>query len=715
MKEFLTKFEADMHPIRYNDGELLVEEKYDVINVYQGKRCIRIPKELKVYIYDLKNDFDFYFSAVESKKENKYQIVDFTRNKIHKVKNFNLHKIMLPSLTEPISPLLQYVDFAKLNNFSVVIDLGAYCGLAGILFDREISKNNKNARGFVISVEADPKNQKSIEYNFNQYYKKTGRKINYIQAAIWKEDGEIAFASEGYMASSVNHIGYQNRGNDIKIPAVKLSTIAKNFKLKKVDFIKCDIEGAEVEIFKDKEFFELYSPKILIECHYTDLEQTHSVIPEVKSILESYNYECKEVKQDGFDLPLLECVRLKPKLNNKPPVSIFLPYYNDQKFLGETIKSILNQSYQNFELILFNHASTDSSREIAHSFDDIRIKHFDAQENLGAGSGLNSYNLLNQMHGEYIKFFCADDVMEPDCLEEMVYYMENHKDIAFAVSDTYIIDENGNRQEQLWSEDKAAIGFKPDMDEKDILKLLFMRHSPIAFPAAIIRKNALKPEFLDKSYIHLFDVNLWAELIIGGAKARIINKPLISYRINKNQITSIFKDIGNAQTSFFEVVAAQNTYYKIKDFELLRAICPNSPYIEMITANDTWAFEFVIAHYMLQTIKGRDFAKNFASYWFSIQINAYQKIHDLMEDDLMREKLKETFGFGVKEFRELYTFVDSHTKDYTLKDKVFHLYKTPKQLNMIDLGFLAIRQVYNLATLRTLKDYIRQRKRENAE
>ena len=400
---------------------------------------------------------------------------------------------------------------------------------------------------------------------------------------------------------------------------------------------------------------------------------------------------------------------------NKPMVTIFLPYYNDEKFLGETIKSILNQTYQNFELILFNHASTDSSREIAHSFDDSRIKHFDADENLGAGSGLNSYNLLDKMNGEYVKFFCADDVMEPDCLEEMVNYLENHKDIGFVFSDTYIIDENGSRQEKLWSEDKASIGFNCDMDEKDILKLLFMRHSPLPFPAGLIRRNILKPNFLDKSYIQLFDVNLWADLIIYGAKLRIIKKPLISYRINKNQITSIFKDIGSAQTSFFEVVSAQNTYYKIKDYELLKAICHNSPYIDKIQPNDTWAFEFIIAHYMLQTIYGKGYAENFVSYWFSLQINAYQKIHDLMEDDLMRAKLKETFGFGIKEFRDLYTFVDKHTKDYTLKDKIFHLYKTPKQLNMIDLGFLAIRQVYNLATLRTIKDYIRQRKKENAE
>ena len=102
-------------------------------------------------------------------------------------------------------------------------------------------------------------------------------------------------------------------------------------------------------------------------------------------------------------------------MQSKPLVSIFLPYYNDKKFIKDAIEGVLNQTYQNWELFLFNHASTDGSRKIAHDFNDFRIKHIDANENLGAGSGLNSYNCLNLMNGKYIKFFCADDVMLSNC------------------------------------------------------------------------------------------------------------------------------------------------------------------------------------------------------------------------------------------------------------------------------------------------------------
>lgn len=90
-----------------------------------------------------------------------------------------------------------------------------------------------------------------------------------------------------------------------------LSTLAKKYNLEKVDFIKCDIEGGEMKVFKDKEFFKKYSPKIIIETHYLH-DYTEMTTPIVKNLLDKIGYSYKEVQQDGFDLPLLECV---PKEN----------------------------------------------------------------------------------------------------------------------------------------------------------------------------------------------------------------------------------------------------------------------------------------------------------------------------------------------------------------------------------------------------------------
>lgn len=119
--------------------------------------------------------------------------------------------------------------------------------------------------------------------------------------------------------------------------------------------------------------------------------------------------------------------------HTNPLISVFIPYYNDEKFLKESIESVLNQTYENFELILLNHNSQDSSREIAHSYNDKRIKHIDMPYNLGlGGSGLLTIEFLKVAQGKYTKPFCADDIMLPDCLEKLVNYMENNPDKDFA-------------------------------------------------------------------------------------------------------------------------------------------------------------------------------------------------------------------------------------------------------------------------------------------
>lgn len=293
-------------------------EKRNCIYVFKGNDCIKIPLELEVYIYDLKKDFYLYHSAVESKKWKGYNLVDYSKGLSHKVIGYDLHEVVLPSFTEPINAIKQYIEFAQINENSVILDLGSYSGLTAILFDLAISEHNKDAKGRVITVDADLNNKKYILKNLKKYKKKTKRHIDFLPAAVWHEDGELEFASEGHMAASIYHVN-MHRGKVIKVPSMKLSSIAKKYNLKKIDFIKCDIEGAEREIFKDAEFFKKYSPKIILETHYMEDEITLTNEIVIND-LTKYNYKCKIVHQDGFSLPLLECT------------------YNDKGRINEYIK-----------------------------------------------------------------------------------------------------------------------------------------------------------------------------------------------------------------------------------------------------------------------------------------------------------------------------------------------------------------------------------------
>ena len=226
--------------------------------------------------------------------------------KLHDVIGYNLHQVMVPSIMEPVDAVKQYINFFNLNEDSVVLDLGSYSGLTAILFDKEICKNNPNASGKVITVEADKMNLKAVKHNISSYFLKTERNIEIFFGAIWNKDGELDFSSEGALGSAAIDVLNSCRGKMETVPSYKLSTIANKLSLKKVDCIKCDIEGAEGYMVEDKEFFEKYKPRIIMELHEVSGDKLFN---KVKNNLEKHGYSVKKVVQeDGFTFPLVECL-----------------------------------------------------------------------------------------------------------------------------------------------------------------------------------------------------------------------------------------------------------------------------------------------------------------------------------------------------------------------------------------------------------------------
>lgn len=284
-------------------GDIVVVRNLFNIDVLRGGDCLRVSTEHIDYVYDIVGNFDFYFDSVISKNRGSKKLVDFSKKQVHRIKGFDLFDVMLPSFSEPIKTTWQYLNFANIDHSCVVLDLGAYSALTSIMFDMAISKENKNAKGKVIAVDADYKNVDCINYNLAKYESISQRRIEFLHAAVWNQDGEISFSSEGNMgASAVEFIG--KRGKVVKIKSITLSSIAENFGLQKVDFIKCDIEGGETAIFKDAKFFEKYRPRIIIEAHKTSSGTSVDV---VMQDLSKFNYKFALIKQEGCAMPLIEC------------------------------------------------------------------------------------------------------------------------------------------------------------------------------------------------------------------------------------------------------------------------------------------------------------------------------------------------------------------------------------------------------------------------
>ena len=108
----------------------------------------------------------------------------------------------------------------------------------------------------------------------------------------------------------------------------------------------------------------------------------------------------------------------------KNKVSIIIPVYNAEKFIGETIESVISQTYTDWEMLILNDRSTDSSYEIIQKYaqKDKRIKAIDSEKNIGVVEGRN--RLIDEADGEYIAFLDSDDYWKEDKLEKQIEFMK---------------------------------------------------------------------------------------------------------------------------------------------------------------------------------------------------------------------------------------------------------------------------------------------------
>jgi glycosyltransferase involved in cell wall biosynthesis len=127
-----------------------------------------------------------------------------------------------------------------------------------------------------------------------------------------------------------------------------------------------------------------------------------------------------------------------------PLLSVGLFVYNGEDFLEETLRSILNQRFTDFELIISDNASTDRTGEIAKAYAkrDNRIRYYQSERNMGAG--WNIRRVYELAAGKYFKQAAVDDLLEPDFLRRCVEVLERDPGCVLSYASTKEVDENGN-------------------------------------------------------------------------------------------------------------------------------------------------------------------------------------------------------------------------------------------------------------------------------
>lgn len=204
-------------------------------------------------------------------------------------------------------------------------------------------------------------------------------------------------------------------------------------------------------------------------------------------------------------------------------ISVILPVYNAADYLAEAIESILNQSFQNFELLIINDGSTDNSKEIINSFSDARIRSIDNNGNKGLIYTLNRG--IEESIGAYIARMDADDIALPKRFEIQFNYMEQHPQVgACGTYAEYIGDRQGFWQYPV---DDATI------------RCRLMWGSSIIHPTAFIRSSILNTHHIKFSdaYIAAEDYKIWVD-ISRVAQLHNIPEVLLKYRTHSHQVTT---------------------------------------------------------------------------------------------------------------------------------------------------------------------------------
>lgn len=131
-------------------------------------------------------------------------------------------------------------------------------------------------------------------------------------------------------------------------------------------------------------------------------------------------------------------------MNQKKLVSIIIPIFNGEKYIAETISSVLLQVYKTFEIIVVDDGSSDKSLEILKKIQDNRIYVYNRPNFMPKGGNSCRNYGLEKCHGKYVIFLDSDDILEPFCLEQRVRYMENNQHLDFAVFNMRNFTKNHN-------------------------------------------------------------------------------------------------------------------------------------------------------------------------------------------------------------------------------------------------------------------------------
>jgi len=222
------------------------------------------------------------------------------------------------------------------------------------------------------------------------------------------------------------------------------------------------------------------------------------------------------------------------KTFEKHLVSIIIPLFNAEKYISETIQSVINQSYLNWELIIVDDCSTDKSVDIVYDFEkiDSRVKLIKSNQNFGGPARPRNIGVENSQ-GEYIAFLDADDIWDIDKLQVQIASMIDNS-YHFSSTNSNFIDKNSDIINSV--KYKLLSIFKKNNFKETLCDLIKNRF--IATSSVVVKREYIELFDEDIDLVSVEDLCLWLKLFNKDINYHYIDDKLLSYRVLDDSISS---------------------------------------------------------------------------------------------------------------------------------------------------------------------------------
>lgn len=309
-----------------------------------------------------------------------------------------------------------------------------------------------------------------------------------------------------------------------------------------------------------------------------------------------------------------------------PRISVIQTSFNLARFLPEAIDGVLAQTFSDFELIIWDDASEDSSWEIITAYTDPRIRAFRNPQRMRASWGINRA-IREVARGEFIAINHADDVWEPAKLERQVAFLDAHPDVAAVFTNAEAIDEAGaplaNRNHFY-----ASIFSQPNRTRHEWLNHFYFQGNALCHPSLLIRASCYTECGLYQTALtQLCDFDMWVRLCMRH-EVHVLPEKLVRFRVRDDE-SNVSGNRPEARIrAHSELFTVLDHYFKLVEFEEFARIFPQA---DKFRRPDGFEVRFVLAMIALESEAGHVVHSHAVLALIKLLLDAQtaRRIHDL--------------------------------------------------------------------------------------